>query len=62
MLNVYTVCTKSIIFFCRVGVVIQDSVQIFRTHLADLQKMKGYTSDEKGCQAVSKCKVILVLF
>ena len=33
---------------CRVGVVIQDSIQVFRTHLADLQKMKGYTSDEKG--------------
>ena len=33
---------------CRVGVVIQDTIQTFRTYLADLQKMKGYTSDEKG--------------
>jgi len=26
----------------------QDSIQEFRAHLADLHKMKGYTSDEKG--------------
>jgi len=43
------------VFVYRKGIVMQDSVQVFRTHLADLQKMKGYTSDEKGFNLVYIC-------
>ena len=31
------------------SVVLQDSTQVFRTHLANLQEMRGFSSDEKGC-------------
>ena len=33
---------------CRKGIVVQESVEGFREHLAKLQDMKGLTSEEKG--------------
>ena len=32
----------------RKGIVVQNSVEEFREHLAKLQNMKGLTSEEKG--------------
>ena len=33
---------------CRKGIVVQESIEGFREHLAMLQNMKGLTSEEKG--------------
>jgi len=35
--------------FCRMGVVVQESILVFRSQLADLQNIKGFLKDEKGC-------------
>ena len=32
----------------RKGIVVQESIEGFREHLAKLQKVKGLTSEEKG--------------
>ena len=39
----------------RKGIVVQESIEGFRQHLAMLQNMKGLTSEEKGKNIMFGC-------
>ena len=54
--NYVYIATLAIILFMymqRKGIVVQESIEGFRQHLAKLQNMKGLTSEEKGKTVMS---------
>ena len=52
-LRVHSYTSYLFMYMRRKGIVVQESIEGFRQHLAKLQNMKGLTSEEKGKTVMS---------